>query len=74
MYSYFNPNSIPERPLEPPEDVIVHHCSRCSGEIYEGEEYFKLDGDIYCEDCFLDSAAEILMEKYGAEKRVAEVA
>lgn len=25
---------IPERPLEPPEDVPVGYCEHCGGEIY----------------------------------------
>ena len=63
---------IGELPLEPRDPEQVCTCSRCCGEIYEGEEYFTFDGMVYCQECFQDSAAEILLEQYGAEQHIAE--
>ena len=28
-----------------------HTCSSCEGGIYEGEFYYSISGDLYCEDC-----------------------
>ena len=47
-------NYLPERPLEPPEDVIVGYCNQCGGEIYEGEEVYDIDCCTVHEDCLLD--------------------
>lgn len=69
MQSYLK---IPELPLEPPEPDVVCTCSRCQEGIYDGEEFFSFDGLDYCRECFMDSAAQILLDSYGAERRVAE--
>lgn len=39
--------------LEPPDNEAdaVYRCEYCDVPIYEGEEYFEIDGDILCEDC-----------------------
>ena len=57
--SWYN---IPEPPLDPPEDVVFATCDHCGGEIYEGEEYYYIDGQYICEDCLSDFA-----EKYFAD-------
>lgn len=54
---------IPERPLDPPEDVIVGYCDHCGGEIYEGEEIYEIDGDVVHEDCLLDYVKENMAVK-----------
>jgi formylmethanofuran dehydrogenase subunit E len=44
---------MPE-PLEPPEDKPKYICedtSGCNEPIYEGEDYYRVDGYILCEDC-----------------------
>ena len=42
-----------------PEDVSAERvfaaCDGCSRKIYEGDDYFQLDGVIYCEDCVYDA-------------------
>lgn len=53
-------NYLPERPLEPSEDVIVGYCDQCGGEIYEGEEVYDIDCCTVHEDCLLDYAKEHL--------------
>ena len=29
-------------------------CHNCGGEIYESEEYYEVQGEIYCIDCMID--------------------
>ena len=29
-------------------------CDQCGGEIYCGEEYYRINGENVCEDCFVD--------------------
>lgn len=48
---------VPERPLEPPEDVIFAHCDHCDGEIYEGEFYYAVNGKRICIDCLRNYAS-----------------
>ncbi len=48
----------PERPLEPPEDVVVALCNCCGGEIYEGEPHYVIDGKRIHEDCLGDFAKD----------------
>lgn len=43
--------TLPEQPLEPPEDVACFHCDFCRGEIYVGDSYYSIDGDAICLDC-----------------------
>jgi alkyl hydroperoxide reductase subunit AhpF len=47
---------IPEPPLNPPEDVIFTYCKYCGGEIYEGENYYAINGENICVDCLRDFA------------------
>lgn len=49
---------IPERPLDPPEDVVVGYCVHCGGEIYDGETVYNIDGDLIHEDCLHDFAKD----------------
>ena len=41
--------------LDPPEPEILFFCAECGNEIYEGEEYWLLHGEIYCEQCIEDA-------------------
>ena len=36
---------------EEPQPVIVTECSNCGQDIFEGEEYYLVDGNKYCENC-----------------------
>ena len=56
-------NFIPERPLDPPEDKVFCYCDHCGGEIYDGEEYYEIKGDLVHEDCLLDYVKENLATK-----------
>lgn len=36
------------------DDHAKIHCSVCESGIYEGDLYFEINGEIYCEDCARD--------------------
>jgi hypothetical protein len=47
--------------LNPPEPKVVHRCEQCDGEIYEGEEMYRLnDGTIIHTRCFDEYAQDVL--------------
>ncbi len=64
---------VPDRRLDPPEDVVYGKCPLCGGDIYLGEEIVTFDGEEYHEECFMDMAPRILLEQYGARRGIAEV-
>ena len=43
---------LPEYHLNPPEDRVYALCDHCNGEIYEGEDFYCIDGDRIHSDCF----------------------
>ena len=34
------------------EKRVMYNCDECGGEIYEGNEFYNLEGYNLCEDCF----------------------
>ncbi len=34
-----------------PEPPVVHNCIHCKAAIREGDEYYNIDGEPWCEDC-----------------------
>ena len=38
-----------------PEPVPVFICSGCGGEIYEGDDYWDVLGEQFCEACIRDA-------------------
>lgn len=34
-----------------PDPPIVHECIRCGDLILEGDSYYDVDGEQWCEDC-----------------------
>lgn len=58
-----------EPPLDPPEDKVFAMCDQSGGEIYEGEEYYEIEGDRVHEDCLLDYVKEHLATKKEADSR-----
>ena len=40
--------------LEPDAERIFALCDHCGGEIYEGEDYYEIDGDSIHADCLYD--------------------
>ena len=61
----------PERALEPREPKIFGKCAYCGDDICEGDEVVAFDAADYHEYCFVDCAAAILFEKFGAIASVA---
>lgn len=39
-------------------EVTADYCTQCEGEIYEGEDYFRIDGRAVCTDCLSRFAEE----------------
>lgn len=54
--------NIQEPSLEPPDPVIVGHCDKCGGEIYQYEPTVYEDGKRMCVDCFRARVGEILKD------------
>ena len=54
-----------------PDPPIAGYCKYCDEPVYDGEECYELDGDIYHLDCFDDDAVDILIKKFGAERHTA---
>ena len=54
-----------------PDPEAVYECASCKEPIRGGDDYFGFDGDYYHEDCFLDNAPSILVEKCGAVRGIA---
>ena len=40
-----------------PEEIPVYVCSGCSKEIMDGEDYWEIMGEQWCEDC-IDKARQ----------------
>lgn len=38
--------------------TIVHECTLCGAEIYEGDTYYELDDKPICESCIEDARRE----------------
>lgn len=48
-----------QRPCHPrcpnaPEPPAVTECIHCGEKIYEGDGYYNVDGEPWCEDCISD--------------------
>lgn len=44
---------VPDRELTPPEDdrKKVYDCNDCGCDIMEGDGYYVVKGDVYCDNC-----------------------
>ena len=58
---------LPDRDDEEPEARPMCACNRCKSTIYEGERWFKLDGDYYCTDCVKKEELEFFEPIYCSE-------
>ena len=58
-----------ERALEPKEPVVFCTCDECGQDIYEGEEYWVIDGCTVCDDCLRAFAEDYFWQN----KRIAEI-
>lgn len=43
-----------------PYEPVCACCDQCGGEIYGGEEYYFINGETVCENCFSDYARALL--------------
>ena len=50
--------NIPERSLEPPEDVLIGYCTHCGDEIYGNDWYCEVDGKLVHNECLSDFERE----------------
>ena len=59
-------HNFPHLPRCPnaPEPLMVYKCSCCGEAIYEGDDCYDIDGDIWCEECILDARKEAEFETY----------
>lgn len=64
---YYQGARVSERSPEPPEDVVCFRCDSCRGEIYAGDSYYSIDGEVICPDCLGRFAKQYFSDK----KRVA---
>ncbi len=37
-----------------PKEHPVKFCEECGADIYEGDDYYLVDGIVYCPDCIRD--------------------
>lgn len=53
---------VPDQRLEPPEDfqftVTCSSCGRCVNGNTDAETFYKIDGDILCENCAIEVYAK----------------
>ena len=51
------------------EEKIVGRCDMCGFELYRGETYYRINGEVICEDCLGEFAARLLAPfRMGGEK------
>lgn len=43
-----------------PERPIYAKCESCGAKIYDGDEFFEVDGHNYCEECVSHRTAEVV--------------
>ena len=42
------------------EEKIIAACDNCGFEIYRGESYYNINGEVICRDCLGEYAARLL--------------
>lgn len=38
-----------------PEPLVIHYCIHCGVKIREGDCYYDIDGEPWCEDCIREA-------------------
>lgn len=51
MCEYCRQHPCPAACPNAPAPLVFAKCSECGNEILDGEDYYDIDGDFYCEDC-----------------------
>jgi hypothetical protein len=46
-----------------PDPPMVYKCINCGEKILEGDGYYDIDGEIWCEDCIEDCHREAEVEE-----------
>lgn len=46
-----NPERDAERYQQDLEERPCLHCVMCGASLYDGDDYYLIDGDVWCEDC-----------------------
>ena len=44
--------------MDDEENAVVYKCASCGNEIFEGETYYRVFGDPFCEKCVIYCEAE----------------
>lgn len=67
-------HKFPHHPRCPmaPDPPVVETCHKCKWEIRVGEDYAKIDGVAYCENCLDDMSLSELIVLCGHEWKTAE--
>lgn len=47
-----------------PEPIAVFVCSGCGDDIYEGDDYYDIMGEQFCQDCIDDSRHTAMYEEF----------
>lgn len=47
-----------------PEPTAVFVCSGCGRKIYEGEDYYDILGEQFCEECINETRQEAVYDPY----------
>lgn len=34
-----------------PSSSVVYHCEGCDADIFDGDDCWNINGDVYCEEC-----------------------
>lgn len=46
-----------------PEPPVVHVCDQCGDPIYEGDDFYELNDEKWCEECVRDSRKTAELEE-----------
>lgn len=56
------PNCMYDYRYEAPKAKVINTCTRCGGDICEGDEYYQFGTDVICEKCVNDYIREFKRE------------
>jgi hypothetical protein len=45
------------------DPLVVHECIHCGADIYEGNDYFNIDGEPWCEECITKARTQAEREE-----------
>lgn len=59
---------LPQCPNAPPPPVVFT-CYNCGEPIYEGDNYYDIEGEAWCEECIDDALKTAELEEWYDEDR-----